>query len=152
MRKIAVFALVVLALIGCRKAPVRQDDKITRVDAAQAPCSGNDPPPPKTRVEGWPAKRISELAPGQGGRVDIEGVVTFSFVPRPCPQGAMCKPQMGAHIQLPETAEGLEPLILYTPDPKSVPANVPIRVSAELCANRSSGSIEGELRGWMKKE
>lgn len=141
---------MLIALAACRKEPVPQEAKITSVDAARAPCSGNDPPPPKTQLEGWPTKKISELTI-DGGRFDTEGVVTFSFVPIPCPEGATCKPQMSSHVQLRETKDAKDALVLYTPDPKSIPADVPIRVSAELCPHRGSTQVEGELRGWVKK-
>jgi len=134
--------LVLFTTLACGKKPRADETRVYAVNASHAPCSGYEPAPPKTQLEGFPAKKVADL-PRDGGRFDIEGVVTRAWVPVPCPEGADCKPQMSAHVVVGD-------VVLYTPDPKSIPQGVSLRLSLELCSRPNPGPLEGELRAWTR--
>lgn len=97
----------------------------------------------------WPERPLEELRRGGDARggFDTEGVVTDTFLPAPCPEGAHCKPQPPPHVVLAPLDGASGTFIGVTGSAGEITIGERFRFSVILCGSKTYGATinEGEI-------
>lgn len=128
--------------------PAAEVQPVSAAEAGKLRC-GKQQAKADAALRRWPARPLEELRRGGDARggFDTEGVVTDTFLPAPCPEGAQCKPQPPPHVALAPLDGSSGTFIGVTGSAGEITIGERLRLSVILCGSRTYGATinEGEI-------